>query len=99
VGGIRVLTEHSENAKPILDDIKNNLLKTSKTTIIVEDIDGEVIARFTAEPDEEGNLVVKITERIKQYIQSTKPTTDDITQAAEKAVATIKKERNNDDSQ
>lgn len=94
VGGIKVLTEHSENAKPILDDIKNNLLKTSKTTIIIQDLDGEVIAQFTAEPDGEGNLVVKITERIKQYLssQTSKPTTEDLTEAAEKAVANIKEE-------
>lgn len=99
VGGIRVLTEHSENAKPILDDIKNSLFKTSKTTIIVEDVDGEVIARFTAEPDDEGNLVVRITERIKQYIkQDCPPSTDDLTEAAQKAVANIKNELKNNDS-
>lgn len=91
VGGIKILTEHSEHAKPILDDIKNNLLKTSKTDIIVMDMDDVIIARFSAEPDGEGNLVVRITERIKQYL-SEQPTTDDLTEAAEKAVESIKEE-------
>jgi len=59
VEGLEVLTKKTEQHQPILEEIKDNLLKTSVTVVLVKDTEDNIIARLTASPDENGQLVVK----------------------------------------
>lgn len=61
VGGkITVLSEQVEK-NPTLDEIKGNLLKTSKTPIVIKNSSGEIIATLVIEPDNEtGELVIRV---------------------------------------
>ena len=61
VEGLKLLTIKTEEATPVLEQIKDNLIKTSKTTVIVKDSSGNILTTLTAEPDEDNNLVVQFS--------------------------------------
>ncbi len=65
-----LMTEKTEKNAPILEQIKSNMLKTSKTTVIIKDSSGEVVTTLTAEPDEDGNLVVQFSSAAKIDVKS-----------------------------
>lgn len=63
--GLKLLTEKTESAQPVLNEIKDNLIKTSETPVVIKDIEGNVMLKFTAKPDEDGVLVVQFSSLVK----------------------------------
>ena len=57
---MEVLGTHVETATIKLEDIKNSLFKTSKTTVVIKDSLDGVMLEFTVAP-EDGKLVVRPT--------------------------------------
>lgn len=61
ISGIKLeIQEQSTEAAAILKELQGNLLKTSETTVVVKDSEDNIIAKFTATP-ENGVLVVRFS--------------------------------------
>jgi hypothetical protein len=56
---VQNISDNNTKTGPVLEEIKANLIKTSKTVVVIKDAEDNILAKLTAEPDEEGQLVVR----------------------------------------
>lgn len=68
-GAFTQITDGLDANTSALQEVKNNLIKTSKTSVIIKDVAGNEMIRFVAEPDEEGNLVVSFRSLVESSEQ------------------------------
>jgi hypothetical protein len=68
VEGLNILTRQAQENQPVLELIKDSLIKTSETIFVIKDTEGNVVTKFTAKPDAEGNLVVQFSSLMDEDI-------------------------------